>query len=343
MYWRQTSVALFLCCIWSGITEASGRVELVLATDRQAPVTAQQTWARELGAAGVRNVRLRAGRTGDKVGIETRGTEQSPLYIVTGELNSRGEVVLPEGRYRPGEASRVAAWLNEVARLGPPESREPVVAFGLKHSEMMAVRDDLATPIDFSTKGLPRGEAARKILDRLRLPVEFDAQLLETPDDDRLADELRGLSCGSGLACVLRPLELVLIPRSTPSKGPSYWIAPARGKKEIWPVGWKPEKPGAKVVPKMLDFFWLELPGVQASRALDAIGGRLEIPVLIDHHALAHHGIDLEKSIVTVPRTRMTYASALDRVLFQAKLKSELRTDEAGSPLLWVTTIKPVK
>ncbi|HBO45446.1 MAG TPA: hypothetical protein DD670_16245 [Planctomycetaceae bacterium] len=323
--------------------EAAGRVELVLTTDRHAPLTAQQAWARELGAAGVRNVRLRTAHASDKVGIETRGAKESPLYIVTGTLDSHGEVILPEGRYRQGEAKRIAHWLDELARLGPPETREPVVAFGLKHGEMLAVRDDLATPIGFSTKGLPRGEAARKILDGLRLPVELDPKLLPTDDADRVADELRGLSCGSGLACVLRPLGLVLVPRSTPSKGPIYRITPARGEKEVWPVGWKPEKSGPKIVPKMIDFFWLELPGVQASRALDAIVERLQIPVLIDHHALAHHKIDLEKAIVTIPRTRMTYASALDRVLFQAKVKSELRTDEADSPFLWITTIKPAK
>ncbi|NLE37932.1 MAG: hypothetical protein GX621_07895, partial [Pirellulaceae bacterium] len=329
MFHRHGTLALAVISVCLGLAEsrpaeAAGRVELVLTTDRHAPLTAQQTWARELGAAGIRNVRLRSAHAGDRVGIETRGTKESPLYVVTGTLDSRGEVILPDGRYRQGEAKRIAHWLDELARLGPPESREPVVAFGLARSEMMAVRDDLATPIDFSTKGLPREEAARKILDGLRLPVELDPKLLPRDEDDRVADELRGLSRGTGLACVLRPLGLVLVPRSTPAKGPGYRIAPARGEKEVWPIGWKPEKPGPKLVPKMIDFFWLELPGVQASRALDAIGERLQIPVLIDHHALAHHGIDLEKAIVTVPRTRMTYASALDRVLFQAKVKSEL-------------------
>lgn len=325
------------------VQAAAGRVELTLVTQRRAPLTAQQTWARELGAAGIRSVRLRSQRSSDKVGIEVRGSKESPIYVVTGTLDSRGHLVLPDRSYRPGEAARVAAWLKDLARHGPSESRESVVAFGLPRSQMVAVHADLSHPISFSTKGLPRAAAARKILRRLKLPFVMDPKVLTTREDDRVTEELQGLSSGTGLACLLRPLGLVLIPRSSPTKGPHYSITTSRGKKEIWSVGWKPGKSAAKVVPKMLDFLSVSLTNVSATKVLDTIAARLKVPVLMDDHALAHHGIDPQKVLVTIPRKRMTCASALDRSLSQAKLKSELRVDEAGKPFLWVTTIKPVK
>ena len=39
----------------------------------------------------------------------------------------------------------------------------------------------------------------------------------------------------------------------------------------------------------------------------------------------------------------MSYSQALRRVLSQAKLKYELRVDEADKPFLWITTIKPAE
>jgi len=64
--------------------------------------------------------------------------------------------------------------------------------------------------------------------------------------------------------------------------------------------------------------------------------------VLIDHNALARQGIDPAKAAVTLPRSKTTYSLALRKLLFQAKLKYEVRCDEADKPFLWISTVKPV-
>jgi hypothetical protein len=43
-----------------------------------------------------------------------------------------------------------------------------------------------------------------------------------------------------------------------------------------------------------------------------------------------------------VPEKRMTYSQILNKVLLQARLKYELRVDEADKPFLWITTVKRV-
>jgi hypothetical protein len=43
---------------------------------------------------------------------------------------------------------------------------------------------------------------------------------------------------------------------------------------------------------------------------------------------------------VSTKKARRTYASVVDEILYQAKLKAELRMDEAEKPFLWITTLK---
>jgi hypothetical protein len=49
--------------------------------------------------------------------------------------------------------------------------------------------------------------------------------------------------------------------------------------------------------------------------------------------------IDVSKNI-TVPGKRAIYAILLRQVLFQGQLKYSLRVDDAGKPLIWITTVK---
>jgi hypothetical protein len=59
---------------------------------------------------------------------------------------------------------------------------------------------------------------------------------------------------------------------------------------------------------------------------------------LLDHNALARGSVNMNKK-VTLSEPNTFYARALDRLLFQAKLKYEVRVDEAEKPLLWITTL----
>jgi len=81
---------------------------------------------------------------------------------------------------------------------------------------------------------------------------------------------------------------------------------------------------------------------VPVTTVLEAIAKRLKLPVLLDHSALARHGIEPDKKKVNSPQSRTTSNQLLRKVLSQAGLKSEVRLDEAGKPFLWVTTVKPL-
>jgi hypothetical protein len=65
------------------------------------------------------------------------------------------------------------------------------------------------------------------------------------------------------------------------------------------------------------------------------------MPFLYDHNALARDRIELAQVRGNVPAGRTYYKRIVDRLLFQAKLKTDVRVDEAGKPFLWIMSTKP--
>jgi len=333
---------------------ATGRVQLELVGDAQGSALAFQQWLQVLSRAGVKNVRIRAAQAADKVGIDVQGTAENRLYVVTGIVKSSEELLLPGGggygirtypptarRFSPRDAARLARWLDDLAKHGPEELREPRSAFGLTREQFEQVRKALARPVGFSTRGMTRRETVEKIGRGLTLPLEMDPKLAKTLEEDKVGEELSDLSCGTALAYVLRPVGLCLVPRES-GNSTVCAVIKAEPKLEVWPVGWEPEKPQPEVLPALYEFHDVNIQRVSAATALEEIGKRLKVPVLVDHNALARHGIDSGKALVSHPRGRTTYSLTLRKILFQAGLKSELRVDEAGKPFLWVSTVKPV-
>jgi hypothetical protein len=319
---------------------AAGRVELTIVGEPQVAADFHQ-WMAVLARAGVSNVRFRGAGPTDEVGIEVRGSPERPLYLVTGTLSSRGELVLPGGSFGRSEVGQIGQWLKDLAANGPPERRESKSAFGLTARQLQSVHDDLAQLVGFSTQGAARSEVVDRIGRRLHYPLQLDRRQQEALGQDPVGEQLSSLSCGTALACVLRPAGLCLTPQSSGSTA-SYSIADARQAREIWPIGWAPEKSPHDLLPSLYEFHNVNIQGVTAAKAISAIVQLLKVPMLMDHNAMARHGIDPEKVIVSFPASRTTYSLILQKVLFKAGLKEELRVDEAGNPLLWVTTVKPL-
>jgi len=319
---------------------SAGRVELVLLISPEAGLTAPQTWARALGQSGIRHVQIRQATPTDQPGIERIGQADPPLYRVTGILKGQ-EVVLPGARFGLGQVGQLARWLEELAQEGPPKDRPPKTAFGLSAQEFEKVHADLAKPVGFATRGVDRAVAAARIGQKLQFPLQPAPDRLRGLAGDKAAEELSTLSCGTALACLLRPAGYALLPCS---EGGRLWyrLERMRPGMEIWPVGWTPEKLPKDVLPKLFEFLDVRLEKVSAAETLQAIADRLQVVYLFDHNALARHGIEPEKTAVNLPASRTYYARVLERILFQAGLKYELRIDEAGTPFLWITTVKPL-
>jgi hypothetical protein len=332
---------------------AGGTVQLTLVGDTQSSALSFQEWSQALSKAGIRNVRIRSGSEDDKARIVTEGSGNSPVYVVTGIINSRNEIVVPGARFRRSDVTKLAVWLKDLAENGPAAGRAPKSSLGLTGGDFNNVRKDLATAVDFSTVGMSRQKAVEKIAGLLKQPVQLDAEVARALGSDKLEDELSGLSCGTALACVLRPAGYSMAPRAAGGQI-VYVVAKSEGRPsdsnmanislatlKTWPVGWTTDKSDQAAVPELYAFRTVNVQNVSAATALEAIAKRAKVPVLLDHKGLTKHNIDPAKVQVSFPSKRTTYSIALGRMLFQARLKFQVRYDDAGTPFLWVTTNKP--
>ena len=318
----------------------AGQVELEIAGDNKVGAAMSfQQWQQALAAAGVQNFRLRSGQAGERPSIDVLGTEQMPVYKVTAVLGTGDVLVVPGGKFRRTECKKLAAWLDDLAKRGPPDKREKVSAFGLTASQLEKVNSDLSKAVGFSTKGMTRSEAVNKIGGQLGLTLKVEGTLA---DDDKIEEELSGFSSGTALACILRPIGFCMVPQAD-GDTLSHLVKKAQLDKEIWPVGW-PAESAQKVLPALYEYHNVNVSGVTAAKLLEVVGKQIA-PVLYDHNALARYGIEPDKATVSHPQERTTYSIAMRKMLAKVGkegLKFEVRVDEAGKPFLWVSTIKSV-
>ena len=142
------------------------------------------------------------------------------------------------------------------------------------------------------------------------------------------------------LAYVLRSAGYGFVPR-LPDGRATYKIVKMRPDAEVWPVGRTSDRSDHDAAAELFEFHNINVQNVALAAALDAVGKLLKAPLLVDRYALARQGINIEKVKVSLPGGQTTYGLALKRLLFQARLKYEVRYDDAGTPFIWITAIKP--
>jgi hypothetical protein len=323
-------------------TDARGqdaRVEMELVMEPGFPTEQARKWIALLEKAGISGVRVRSGNVGDSVQVEPTGTAKNPSYRVTGILTLDEKLVLPGGKYTAGDAAGVARGVSRLKEGGTEGLSAKPGAFGLLPAQLVATHEGLAGKVDFSTKGKPAGDVVKKIADSLSVKLSIDAASQRAlAAGEPVADELSGLSHGTALAAAIRPAGLVLVPVKEGGQV-QLRITDSKSAKESWPIGWPlpSEKSPKDVVPDMLKFIPVEINDTPLGEALTAIAGRLKVPLVFDYNALARQRVDLATTKVTLPKSKTFYSSILSKLLFQARLKYELRLDEADQPFLWIT------
>jgi hypothetical protein len=335
MAFRATIYALFAMQVARG---AEPRVELEVVTDQGLVGNDPRAWSELLSKAGFSSVRIKS-VGGESPSIQTAGTAAAPTYRVVGVLTSGNQLLLPKGRFGLNDRGPLEQWVRKLREGGEDAIHIKPVAFGLLPKQLVAVHEALAVPVQGPTLGKQPRQVAKQIADRLTLKFITDTvgqQALAT--DEVVADELEGLSSGTALAAILRPLGLVMFPEKQ-GEEIRLRISDSRTAKEHWPVGWPPKGNPSETLPELFKFLTIEIEKTPLSETLTAIGGRVKAPLLFDHNSLAREKVDLATK-VSFPMASTFYGRALDRLLFQAKLKSEIRVDEAGKPFLWITTLK---
>jgi hypothetical protein len=323
------------------VAAAAPTVEMVLLAERN-PSTSMtgRKWIDLLSHLGVGGIQLRAAAPGEKPAIESRGTKATPVYRVIGKL-SGDQLILPGGQFGLSDGPKITKWLRELGENGAAGVTQQKGAFGLLAKQLADVHDDLAQPIDFSTKGMPAAQAVEKIRGQLKvkLAIDDDVEKAVTADDP-VRDELNGLSCGTVLAAIARPAGAILQPQKPTGGELELMLVKSAQAAEAWPIGWPPDQSDVKVLPQLLDSLSVEIRDIPSSTAINAIQVRMKVPFVYDYNSMVKNRIDLAKKVTIPPEKKALYGTVLRKVLFQAGLKYSLRVDEAGKPLIWITTLK---
>ena len=340
---RHLLVVALLCALIAAPHAAAGAppVTLVLATERGFPITGSQEWYQLLTRLGVAGLQIRSATGRDKPAVEKIGTKDAPHYAVTGILGADGTLHVPGGRFTLRDDARIKRWLENLSDQGVEGVTERRIAFGLLPKQLEAVNEDLKRPVGFTTRGVALRSAVERAGAGLEAPLVIDPASSGAMENVLVADELQELSRGTALAIMLRPAGLVLQPERPAGGRLQYRVAASRPGQEAWPTGWVAQQDKRRVLPALYELIDVEINGVPVAETLDALQQRLKVPFLFDHNALAMHNIDPRKVEAKLPAKRLTHSLILQRVLFQARLKWELRVDEAGKPLVWITTLKP--
>ncbi len=330
---------LFLLAI--GVTTpgvAAPPVSFELATDPGFSMAGAPRWIDALKDLDQSGLRIRSGQVGDKTEIINRGTEASPRYHVVGILMANNQLALPGGKFSLSDRAEIAKWIENLQEGGIDGLTKSKTAFGLTSDELVEFDKQLATPIDFDTKGVRAGDVVRKIVQSLPMETTVSATAARAfVRNETVLDELNGLSAGTSLAATLRPLGLVLLPEKPRGGKVRLAISDVREVEESWPIGWPPQDSPKKVAPKFFEYLTVEITETALSEAITAIQGRVEVPFLFDHNGMARERIDVTAVNVSYPKKRVQYLRVLEQILFQGGLKSEIRLDEAGKAFLWIS------
>ncbi|HEX3724880.1 MAG TPA: hypothetical protein VHV08_01500 [Pirellulales bacterium] len=322
--------------------DTKARVSLELATQAGLSPGAAQQWYKTLSGLGIGGLQIRGSTGGEEPSVTQQGPAGSPSYKVVGILATDNLLYLPGGKFSANDTARLRKWLDTVSQQGAEGVTATRSPFGLAPKQWEEINDDLKRPVSFSTRGMTFKRAVSDITARLKHPLAEGAAGEQALASDKINDELRGLSSGTALAALLRPVGLALRPERGPGGELRYRIDKSSSR-EAWPVGWKPKAKAKQVLGDLFEFLNVEIKDVPVSEAVKALEGRLKVPLLFDHNAMALHAIDPSQVQADVPNKRMTYSQILNRVLMQARLKYELRVDEADKPFLWITTVKPAE
>jgi len=299
--------------------------------------TAAQEWLRALQGLDVDNLRIRAANGGERAEVETIGSGATARYRVTGIILGRDELRLPGGKFTTADKARIAKWLDKLKEGGAESVTAKVAAFGLTGKQLVEIHTALAVKLKFGTAGQPADDTVRKIAAMLDHAVTVAPEVRGRFAGESVSDELEGVSAGTALAAVVRPLGLVVAPIVQGGKV-RLDIVDSRAAKESWPIGWPLEANTGEAAPELLKFLDVEINDTPLAEALAAIQSRVKLPMLIDHNGLARHQVDLEKTRVTIKGGRTFYSKILSQALNQAKLKYELRADESERPFIWISS-----
>jgi len=326
---------------WLGCFSQQGSqrrlINLSVSVSGRAPVGTHQKWLQMLQDVGADRV---ASRTDiSEPAVEEVKARSVTMIQVTGIID-RSKLHLPGGSFTISDKAGIRALLKRLRDDGAEVALAEKKAFGLTAEQLVGLHETLSKKVEFKTAGQKSGDVIKRIARQTGLSFEFDAAARAAMGgEEKVVDEVNGITAGTALATILRPLGLVLEPQRSQGQKLMMRVIDSRASKENWPIGWPIERVPVQVVPQMFDTLPIEIRGFPMKTALDAIQKRSAIPYYYDLNALAREGIELDKVKVALSSKKISLLAATTKLLRQSKpqLWEEIRRRTPLLPGPWVS------
>ncbi len=332
--------AIFLLTVVDTASAQSRIIQLEIASGERAEITTQQRWMEILSNVGADRVRSRTAFGAVEVKVEELEMGGATSIVVTGVIEG-GKLVLPGGRFSIGDSQQIKAYIQKLRDDGSRVALADKKAFGLTSEQLVGLHEELCAVVAIPTKGVSSAKVVDHIIRLLKTRVVFDRTASRALSGDApVHEELQGMSAGTALAAVIRPLGLVVQPYREQGKPLEIRMVDARSAEENWPIGWPIEKPVDQVEPRLLDNLTnIEIRDYPLKDILDRFEQRIGIPFIYDQNTMARRGVDLATTKVTLVKKKTAYMVAVTKLLAQTKpkMKQEVRVDENGKAFLWMT------
>ena len=334
-----------LTVLFSTTASAQKRyIQLEVAVSNRAPVETQQRWMKMLSEVGADRVRSVTAGASATVKISDTPSSGSERIKINGAIQD-GKLILPGKTFTIRDKIQIKDYIQQLRDDGIDVALAEKKAFGLTSQQLVDVNTLLTEKLKFETLNQSSSQVVRKIGRGLGGLVLDSSARKALKRDEPILDELEGLSLGTSLAAIARPLGLVLVPKRQRGGEVELHLVDYKDAEEHWPIGWPSPAIPKKMVPSLFAKFPIEVREYPADQVLKVIQSKAKVPMLYDFNSLARAEIDLSKTAVTFVKANSTYIFALRKVLNQTKprMAYEIRVDETGRPFLWLSTAVRVK
>ena len=332
--------------LWLNAAEAQpGRYVLQIEVLTE-PQPSFQLRAREWGEALQKlehRATFRQGRNGDKTTIENVVTGRDKVVRAVGILNRDGSITFRGQRFRITELNPMREWLEQLEQFGAagPPNENPT--WGLDEAQYTEVLKLLGKPVDQPVVLSSPMDA----VDSLKLPAVFRYRFTDAAKKSafvkvaQIGDhttDFDGLSKGTSLAIALAQFGLGFRPLVNPSGG--YFIEIDAGGEDanMYPVGWGNNTSITVAVPALARSVPVDLVDADMDGLIELISDKLKLRHIYSAARLTAEGKDLSRIKYTRKPDKLSPYSLM-RILNQThKIGIDLRTDEAGTIFMWVTT-----
>lgn len=299
-----------------------------------------QRWGKTLTDLGV-TAQMRSAVVGDELSVDesVRGTLRT--VRVVGQLMADGRLEFLDRTFAPNDVRKLEEWIRELQTYGAQGAPEGQPLWGLSEAQFTAVFEALSVAVEQEVEGKTLREALALLplpeSHRLMMHSSADAWLAEHPAGV-IENRLKGISCGTVLALVLAEAGLGFHPVRTPDGRVELSVHPRRPGEQVWPVGWQlPEgTTGGDVAPNLFKFVEIGFDDAALQDVLDAASAAIEVPLLVDYHAVRASGVDLAATNVSYPFKRTSWSLMLNTIIRKAGLIKEVRADELGRPFVYI-------